>query len=80
MTAQRTLRPKRRIPHFTSIAEEAAFWDTHSLADFEDEFEPVNDVRFVVMRAGPKKPLTVRLPGDTLKHHGYAWTLPIADG
>jgi hypothetical protein len=75
VTTQRTPRPKSRIPRFKSIAEEAAFWDTHSLADFADELEPVADVRFVVMRAGPKKPLTVRLPEDTLKtltQHAHA--------
>ena len=34
-----------RIPEFASIEEEAAFWDTHSTADYEDEFKPVR-VRF----------------------------------
>jgi hypothetical protein len=29
------------IPEFDSLEEEAAFWDTHSLAEFEDELEPV---------------------------------------
>jgi len=36
---------KKRIPEFTSIEEEAAFWDTHSTTDYEDEFKPVR-VRF----------------------------------
>jgi len=30
-----------RIPTFTSIAEEAAFWDAHDTTEFEDEWEPV---------------------------------------
>jgi predicted DNA binding CopG/RHH family protein len=30
-----------RIPEFASIEEEAAFWDTHSTADYENEFTPV---------------------------------------
>ena len=30
-----------RIPAFSSIEEEAAFWDTHDTTDFEDEWEPV---------------------------------------
>lgn len=34
--------PKTRIPVFSSIAEEAAFWDSHDTAEFEDEFEPVD--------------------------------------
>jgi len=28
---------------FSSIEEEAEFWDTHSLEDFADELEEVND-------------------------------------
>ena len=58
---------KSRIPHFKTIEEEAEFWDTHSTTEFEDEFEPVEDVKFVVMRGESKRPLTVRLPEDTLR-------------
>ena len=58
--------PKRpaesRIPHFRTVAEAAEFWDTHSTTEFEGEFEPVQDVRFVVTRGQPKKAITVRLP------------------
>ena len=36
---------KGRIPAFKSIEEEAKFWDTHSFADYWDEFGSVN-VRF----------------------------------
>jgi hypothetical protein len=57
-------RPPSRIPAFTSIEEEAAFWDTHSIADFEDELTVITDVRFV--KARPKKGLTVRLEPETL--------------
>jgi hypothetical protein len=32
---------RSRIPEFSSIEEEAAFWDTHSTTEFEDEWEPV---------------------------------------
>jgi len=32
---------KSRIPEFSSIEEEAEFWDTHSLADYWEEFKPV---------------------------------------
>jgi hypothetical protein len=34
-----------RIPEFASFEEDAAFWDTHSTADYEAEFKPVR-VRF----------------------------------
>jgi hypothetical protein len=30
-----------RIPAFASIEEEAAFWDTHDLTDFAEEWRPV---------------------------------------
>ena len=30
-----------RIPAFADIEEEAAFWDTHDLTEFLDEFWPV---------------------------------------
>lgn len=30
-----------RIPSFASLEEERAFWDTHDLTDYWDEFEPV---------------------------------------
>ena len=36
---------KSRIPKFSSIEEEAKFWDMHDSTEFEDEFKPVQ-VRF----------------------------------
>ena len=33
-----------RIPKFKTYAEEANFWDTHSLADYWNEFEDVDIV------------------------------------
>lgn len=32
---------RSRIPDCRSLEEEAEFWDTHDLTEFEDEFEPV---------------------------------------
>ena len=61
---QRPQRAKSRIPTFKTVEEEAVFWDTHDLAEFEDELEEVRDVRFV--KARPKKAITVRLEEDTL--------------
>jgi hypothetical protein len=37
---------KGNIPDFKTIDEARAFWETHSLADFADELEVVNDVQF----------------------------------
>lgn len=58
--------PKSRIPRFKSIEEAAEFWDTHSTTEFEDEWEPVEDIRFVLLPGPPNKALTVRLPEQTL--------------
>ena len=56
-------KPKSRIPDFETIEEAAEFWDTHSLAEFEDELEEVTDIMFI--KAGPKKAVTVRLDEPT---------------
>lgn len=45
MSQQPASKPSSRIPVFTSREEEAAWWDSHDLADFQDEFETV-DARF----------------------------------
>jgi predicted DNA binding CopG/RHH family protein len=52
-----------RIPEFASIEEEAAFWDTHSTADYEAEFTPVH-VRFAKRLSTG---VTIRLDPDTLE-------------
>jgi predicted DNA binding CopG/RHH family protein len=52
-----------RIPEFASIEEEAAFWDTHSTADYEDEFKPVR-ARFAKRLSTG---VTIRLDPDTLQ-------------
>ena len=52
-----------RIPEFATIEEEAAFWDTHSTADYEDEFRPVR-VRFAKRLSTG---VTIRLDPATLE-------------
>jgi predicted DNA binding CopG/RHH family protein len=52
-----------RIPEFASIEEEAAFWDTHSTADYESEFRPVR-ARFAKRLSTG---VTIRLDPDTLE-------------
>lgn len=56
------MRKKSKIPEFKNIEEEARFWDTHNITDFEDETEDV-DIVFDL-----KKPRTetliVRLQKD----------------
>jgi hypothetical protein len=51
-----------RIPEFATLEEEAAFWDTHSTADYEDEFRPVK-VRFA---KNLSQGITIRLDPVTL--------------
>lgn len=42
-------RSRDPIPErFESIAAAADFWDTHSLADYEDEFREVKDVKIAL--------------------------------
>ena len=36
-----------RIPTFQTVEEAAEFWDTHSLADYLNELEEDDEVRFV---------------------------------
>ena len=55
--------PKSRIPQFSSIQEEAEFWDTHDTTDFEGEFKPVK-VRFA---KNLSEGTTIRLDPDPLK-------------
>lgn len=38
---------KSRIPKFKTDQEAAEFWDTHSVLDYLDEFEVVDDVKFL---------------------------------
>lgn len=59
------MRKKKRIPKFKSIREEAKFWDTHSLADYWDEFK---DVDLVVDLNKPKEEtLVLRVQKDLKK-------------
>jgi predicted DNA binding CopG/RHH family protein len=62
MPKKESLNP-RSIPEFASIKEEAAFWDTHSTADYEEEFKPVR-VRFAKRLSTG---VTIRLDPDTLQ-------------
>ena len=55
--------PKRRIPEFASYEEEAEFWDTHSTADYEDEFKPVQ----VTFAKNLSEGITIRLDPATLQ-------------
>jgi len=53
------------IPKFKTLAEEATFWDTHSFADYWDEFK---DVNVIVELAKPKEEtLVLRINKDVKK-------------
>lgn len=53
---------KSRIPEFSSYQEEARWWETHSLADYQDEFKTIK-VRFA---KNLSEGLHIRLDPDTL--------------
>ncbi|MDP2941818.1 MAG: BrnA antitoxin family protein [Candidatus Omnitrophota bacterium] len=40
------MKNKKTIPKFKSEAEEARFWDTHSVTDFMHELKVVKNVKF----------------------------------
>jgi hypothetical protein len=63
MMAKKTSTKSRRIPEFATIEEEAAFWDTHSTADYEAEFKPVRVCFAKRLSSG----VTIRLDPDTLE-------------
>lgn len=50
------MKKKSRIPKFRSYAEEAKFWDTHSLADYWNEFKDI-DIAFELQK--PKEETVV---------------------
>lgn len=52
-----------KIPKFRTFKEEALFWDTHSIVDFEDETE---DVEILFALEKPKEEtLVLRLQKET---------------
>jgi hypothetical protein len=62
MPKKKSLKPAR-IPAFATVEEEAAFWDTHSTADYEHEFRPVR-ARFAKRLS---EGVTIRLDAETLE-------------
>jgi len=62
MTDKEPQRKKDPVPEFASREEEAEFWDTHSTADYEDEFKPVR-ARFA---KNLSEGITIRLDLETL--------------
>lgn len=55
--------PHGRIPSFNSVEEEAEFWDTHDLTDFDAEFGPFRSMKDQVLT----NTLLVRLAPETWK-------------
>jgi predicted DNA binding CopG/RHH family protein len=63
---------KSRIPAFKSREEEATWWDTHDLAEYQDEFKTVN-VRFAKKLSHLSETLNIRLdPEDVVKLRAVA--------
>ncbi|MDQ3045533.1 MAG: BrnA antitoxin family protein [Chloroflexota bacterium] len=57
-------RQPSRIPDFASRDEESTWWDSHDLADYWDEFAPVN-VK-ISPRLLSETAMSVRLPDTTI--------------
>ncbi len=57
-----TKKQKSRIPEFKSYEEEAEWWETHNLADYQDEFETVE----LVIDKNLVRTLTIRFDSETL--------------
>ena len=71
-------RAEKRIPVFRTIAEEAAFWDTHDFTDYEDGFHPV-EFGFAV--ATPSRQVANPRFETFLESTGrYRWLLVAANG
>lgn len=56
---------KKRLPNLSKMTEQelAEFWDTHSFADYWDQFKRVREPVFV---KPPKKVVSLRLDAKTL--------------
>lgn len=51
----------KKIPHFSSEAEESEFWQTHDSTDYVDWSKAQRGVRFPNLKL-TTKPITIRLP------------------
>lgn len=60
--ASRKQNPTSRLPDFSRMSDEeiAAFWDSHSTADYWDQMAPVDEPVFLA--TSPKKAVSIRLP------------------
>jgi predicted DNA binding CopG/RHH family protein len=67
---RRMTKKKSRIPEFKSLEEEAHWWETHNLADYQDEFKTVKAKFAKDLYEKDEKPqskgVTVRLDTETI--------------
>lgn len=62
LSSTKNNKQKSRIPEFSNYQEEALWWETHNLADYQDEFKTIQ-VRFA---KNLSEGLHVRLDPETL--------------
>lgn len=62
MKTMNKINKKSRIPEFKNRAEEAVWWETHSIADYQNEFKVIK-VRFA---KNLSEGLHIRLDPETL--------------
>ncbi len=71
-TVKKTVRPKSRIPMFASREKAAKWFDTHDMADYQDEFKTVRAqfAKPLVPRTGAEgnlsEGITIRLDPQTM--------------
>lgn len=61
-SSTKSTKQKSRIPEFSNYQEEARWWETHNLADYQDEFKTIK-VRFA---KNLSEGLHIRLDPETL--------------
>lgn len=57
---------KKKIPKFANAAEEARFWETHSITSHLDELEPISEPLITVAPKRARRPITIRFDEDLL--------------
>lgn len=57
---------KKKIPKFANAAEEAKFWETHSITSHLDELEPISEPVITIAAKRARRPITIRFDEDLL--------------
>ena len=84
--AQSKVRSKSRIPEFASREEAAAWFDTHDMADYQDEFKTVrmrlanNLTEGITIRLDPQTLVALRTVAQGKRHRSDHAGTPVDQG